>query len=63
MNKKGVTWSVIIYGIIAIIVLITLVWIFREQMNEVYKGITTVFKPAVAGTEEASKAIEELVKQ
>jgi hypothetical protein len=62
MNKKGMTWSTIVYAIIAVIVLITLVWIFQEQITEVYKGMMGILNPTVSGVEDAGKAIEELVK-
>lgn len=61
MNKKGMTWSNIVYAIIALIVLITLVWIFRKQINDIFKSLLNIIKTTTAGSEEAGKNIKELI--
>jgi hypothetical protein len=62
MNKKGMTWGTIVYAIIALIVLITLVWFFRDQINEIYKGFTNIIQGTTAGTEELGDQIKELTQ-
>lgn len=62
MNKKGLTWSTIVYAIIAIIVLIVIVWIFREQINEIYKSLTVIIKGTSSGAEDAGREIKDLIK-
>lgn len=51
------------YAIIAIIVLVVLVWVFRKQMNEIYKSLMGIIKGATAGSEDAGEIIEELSKK
>jgi len=63
MNKKGMAWSTIVYAIIAIIVLVVIVWIFRKQINEIYKSFMGIIKGATAGSEDIGKSIEELSKK
>ena len=61
MNKKGITWSTIIYAIIAVIVLITILWVFREQMNDIYKSLTGILKTTTAEGESVSEGFKELI--
>ena len=63
MNKKGVVWSTVIYSIIAIIVLITLVWIFRSQITEVYKSLTNIIGLTTSQSEEVGKNLKDLIKK
>ena len=63
MNKKGLTWNEIVYAIIAVIVLITLVWVFRKQINEVFRSLMEIIKTTTAGAEETGKNINELIEK
>ncbi len=63
MNKKGLTWSNIVYAIIALVVLITLVWIFRKQINEIFRSLSGIIKTTTIGAEEAGKDIKELIEK
>lgn len=63
MNKKGLMWSNVVYAIIAIIVLVALVWIFRKQINEIFKNLMGIIKTTTAGAEETSKNINELIEK
>ncbi|MBS3151415.1 hypothetical protein J4443_03500 [Candidatus Woesearchaeota archaeon] len=63
MNKKGLTWNEIVYAIIAVIVLITLVWVFRKQINEVFRSLMGIIKTTTAGAEETGKNINELIEK
>ena len=62
MNKKGLMWSNVVYAIIALIVLITLVWIFRKQISEVFGSLFNIIKTTTTETEEVGKNIKDLVK-
>lgn len=61
MNKKGLMWSNVVYAIIAIIVLVALVWIFRKQINEIFRSLMGVIKTTGAGAEDAGKQINEII--
>jgi len=63
MNKKGLTWGTIVSAIIAIIVLIAIVWIFRKQINEIYKDLTGIIKSVTSGGDEVGKGLEEIIKK
>ncbi len=63
MNKKGVTWSTVIYSIIAIIVLITIVWLFRTQITEVYKSLTNIIGLTTSESEEVGNSLRELLQK
>ena len=63
MNKKGVTWSTIIYAIIAIVVLLVIVWIFREQVNEISKSLMNLIKTTTAGSEDVGKGLKDLIER
>ena len=56
------TLSVVIYAIIALIVLITLVWIFREQVNEIYKSFMSIIKITTSESEQVGEGFKELIK-
>ena len=60
MNKKGVTWGYIVAAIIAIIVLITLIWMFRASLSESIKSWFTIIDSVGGGGEEIGKDIAEL---
>ena len=62
MNKKGVTWSTIIYAIIAIVVLLVIVWIFRTQVNEIYMSLSNIIKTTTAGSEDVGKGLKDLME-
>lgn len=61
MNKKGLTWDNVVYAIIAIVVLIALVWIFRKQINDIFRGLMSIIKTTTGGAEEAGKDIEKII--
>lgn len=63
MNKKGVVWSTVIYSIIAIIVLITLVFMFKTQITEIYKTLTNIIGLTTSGSEEVGKSLKELIQK
>jgi len=44
MNKKGLTWTTLVTAIIAIIVLILVVWVFREQIDAIGKQFMGIIK-------------------
>ena len=56
------TWSMMIYIIIGLIVLITIIIIFRSQINQIYQSLTNIITGTTAGTEEIGKGFEEIVK-
>ena len=56
-------WSNVVYAIIAVIVLIALVWIFREQINEIFKSLMGIIKTTTTGAEDASRNIKDLVEK
>ena len=60
MNKRGITWDVIIYGIIAVIVLIAIVLIFREQLNALYKSFIGIIKQTSISSNEATEGLKDL---
>lgn len=62
MNKKGIAWSTIIYAIIGVIVLVTLVWIFREQINEIYKSFMQIITTTGSESKEVGESLKELVE-
>ena len=55
------TWNTIIYAIIAIIVLITLVVLFRSQILAIYQSLMQIITGTTAGTEEIGKGINDLI--
>ena len=63
MNKKGIAWSTVIYSIIAIIVLVTLVWMFRSQITEIYKSLTNIIGLTTSESEEVGKNLRDLIKK
>lgn len=63
MNKKGLTWSNVVYAIIAVVVLITLVWIFRKQINDIFRSLMGIIKTTGAGAEDAGKQINEIIEK
>ena len=63
MNKKGIAWSTVIYSIIAIVVLITLVWMFRSQITEIYKSLTNIIGLTTDQSEEVGKNLKDLIKK
>ena len=63
MNKKGIAWSTVIYSIIAIIVLVTLVWMFRSQITEIYKSLTNIIGLTTSESEEVGKNLKDLIKK
>ena len=63
MNKKGLMWSNVVYAIIAVIVLIGLVWMFRKQLNEIFKSLMGIIKSTNVGAEETGRNINELLEK
>ena len=63
MNKKALMWSNVVYAIIALIVLIALAWIFRKQINEIFKSLMGIIKTTTSGAEETSRNIKDLVEK
>ncbi len=61
MNKKGLIWGNVVYAIIAVIVLITLVWIFRKQINEILKSLFSIINTTTTGAEEAGNDINKII--
>ena len=59
MNKRGITWEQIIYAIVAIIVLISLILLFRGNLSGVAEGFTNILKPSVGQTEDLGKQLSE----
>ena len=59
MNKKGIEFDYLIAAIIAVIVLIVLVWIFRESISAAIKPWFSILK-GVEGSGEIGKNIENL---
>ena len=60
MNKKGMAWGTIVTAIIAIIVLMMLVWIFREQISEISKQFLSVIKQTTASSKDFSEEVGKL---
>lgn len=60
MNKKGLTWNFIVTAIIAVIVLILLIWIFKEQIGQVSKEFLNVIKQTTASSKEFSEGLKNL---
>ena len=60
MNKKGMSWSVIVTAIIALIVLLFVIFIFKEQIGELFKNFLNIVKMTTSGSEEFSKSIGDL---
>ncbi len=58
MNKKGLTWNVIVSAIIAVIVLILLIWIFKEQIGQVSKEFLNVIKQTTTNSKEFSEGLK-----
>ena len=63
MNKKGLTWSTIVTAIIALIVLIFIVWIFREQIQGISKQFLSVIKQTGASADDFSKNVKGLIPE
>ncbi|MEK6856465.1 MAG: hypothetical protein AABX49_00460 [Nanoarchaeota archaeon] len=63
MNKKGLTWDNIVYAIIAIVVLVVLVWIFRKQINDIFRSLISIIKTTNTGVDELGKDIEKIVEK
>jgi len=63
MNKKAMTWSMMIYMIIGLIVLITIIIIFRSQINQIYQSLTNIITGTTAGTDEIGKGINDIIKE
>jgi len=61
MNKKGLTWSTIVTAIIVLIVLVTIIWIFREQIGDISEKFSEIIKQTGASSEEFSESIKDLV--
>lgn len=62
MNKKGMTWSTIIYAIIAVIVLVTIVWMFRKQIDEIYRSLVNIIKITTGESEQVGKGLREVIE-
>lgn len=60
MNKKGLTWNFIVTAIIAVIVLILLIWIFKEQIGQVSKQFLNVIKQTTTSSKEFSEGLKNL---
>ena len=60
MNKKGLTWSTIVYAIIAVVVLIVLIWIFQDQINQIFKSLMGIIKGTTAESEDLGNKIRGL---
>lgn len=56
-------WGTVVTAIIAIIVLIAIAWIFREQINAIYKSLTGIIKGVTVGSDEVGKGIDEIIKK
>lgn len=63
MNKKGMAWGTIVTAIIALIVLVTLIWIFREQIGAISDKFFEIIKQTDSSTEEFSRSIKDLVQE
>ena len=63
MNKKGLAWGTIVTAIIAIIVLMTLIWIFRDQISEISKQFLSVIKQTTASSKDFSEEVNQLGKE
>jgi preprotein translocase subunit SecG len=63
MNKKGLAWNTIVTATIVLIVLVTLIWIFREQIGEIvskFSGVTEQVTGSTKGfTEDLKKIVPE----
>jgi len=60
MNKKGLTWNVLVTAIIAIIVLIVIIVIFKDQISEITKQFLSVIKQTGTSSKEFSEGIKNL---
>ncbi|MBU2639186.1 MAG: hypothetical protein KKG75_00595 [Nanoarchaeota archaeon] len=60
MNKKGLAWGMIVTAIIAILVLVILVWIFREQLTGISEQFLNVIKQTSASSKDFSEEIKNL---
>ena len=52
-----------IYMIIGLIVLITIIIIFRSQINQIYQSLTNIITGTTAGTDEIGKGINDIIKE
>jgi len=60
MNKKGLTWETIIYAILALIVLVTVIWMFRTQIGAIFKSMSEIIQTTTIESEQVRKGIEGL---
>ncbi len=63
MNKKGMAWGTITTAIIAILILLILVYIFREQISAISKNFLGIIKQTDAGASGFSESIKEIVPE
>ncbi len=62
MNKKGVAWGTIVTAIVALIVLLIIVWIFKEQISEVSSKFFEIIKQTGDNAGDLSESIKDLAK-
>lgn len=62
MNKKGVAWGTIVTAIVALIVLLIIIWIFKEQISEVSSKFFEIIKQTGGNAEDFSESIKDLAK-
>ena len=63
MNKRAMTWSTIVYAIIAVVVLVVIIWIFQDQINQIFKSFMAIIKGTTAESEDLGNKIRELANK
>ena len=62
MNKKGLAWGTIVTAIVALVVLLIIIWIFKEQISEVSSKFFDIIKQTGTNAEDISESIKDLAK-
>jgi len=60
MNKKGITFGYVIAAIIAVIILITLVLVFRESLDSVLEPLKNIIGSTNVTGSEVGEQIKDL---
>jgi DNA-binding transcriptional regulator of glucitol operon len=60
MNKKGMSWNVIVTAIIVLVVLLFLIWIFRDQISAISSKFLGIINQTGAGAGEFSDELDRL---